>query len=64
MIPYGSLDVMSFDVMTGVIILVDFWGRCIFASESKIYSLFLLGEFCGVLIQFIKLILGLLISIL
>ena len=50
--------------MTGVIVVVDFLDRCIFMPESAIASVFLLGEFGWVLIQFIKLILGLLISIL
>ena len=58
----GSLAVMVFEIMTGSIVLVAFLVRCIFAPESLIGSVFLLGEFGGVPIQFIKLILGLLIS--
>ena len=55
---------MLFDIVTGVIVLVYCLDRCIFAPESAISSVFLLREFGGVPIQYIKLILGLLISIL
>ena len=44
--------------------MVAYFYSCIFAPTSAIASAFLLGEFGGVPIQFIKLILGLLISIL
>ena len=55
---------MLFDIMTGAIILVACLPRCIFAPEPTIASLFLLVEFGGFLIQFIKIIIGFLISIL
>ena len=50
--------------MTGGIFVVACFARCIFAPESTIAGVFLLGEFGGVLIQLIKIISGLLISIL
>ena len=63
-LPYGSLAVISFDIITGAIAVVDFFARCIFAPYSLIASMLLLGGLGRILIQFIKLILGLLISIL
>ena len=63
MLLYGSLDFMSFGIMTGAIDVVNF-SRYIFAPESAIASVFLLGEFGEFSIQFIKLIVGSLISIL
>ena len=57
----GSLTVISFDIITGGIIVVDCFSRCIFALESAISIILLPGEIGGVPIQFIKLILGLLI---
>ena len=63
-LPSGILDVFSFDIITGSIVVVDCFGRCILAPESEIVSILLLVGLCGVLIQFIKLIFGLLISIL
>ena len=48
----------------GAVVVVDWFSKCIFASESDIARVFLLGEFGGLPIQFIKLILGLIISIL
>ena len=47
--------------MTGDIVVVDFFARCIFVPDYEIASVFLLVEFCVVPIQLIKLILGLLI---
>ena len=61
---YGSLAVMSFEIMTGAIVVVACFSGCISAPESSVFSVYLLGEFGGVTIQFIKLILGLLISML
>ena len=55
---------MSFKSMTGSIVVVAYFYKSILAPESAISSVFLLGEFGWVLIQFINLILGLLISIL
>ena len=63
-LPSGSLDVVSFEIITGYIAVVACFSRYIFAPESAIYSMFLLEEFGGVPIHFIKLFLGLLISIL
>ena len=63
-IPFGSLAVMSLDIISGVIVVVDSVAGCIFTPESAISSVFLPGEFGGVLIQFIKLILGLLLLML
>ena len=40
--------------------MVDCFAMCVFAPESEIDIVFLIGEFGGVLIHFIKLILGLL----
>ena len=50
--------------MPGAIVVVACFYRCIFTPDSVIASVFLLGEFGGVPIQIIKLILGLLILIL
>ena len=63
-LPFGILDVISFEIITGDIIVVACFDRCIFAPESAIDIMLLLGGLSGVSIQFIKLILGLLISFL
>ena len=42
-LPSGSLDVMSFEIMTGPIVVVACFARCIFSPESAIASVFLLG---------------------
>ena len=42
MLPYGSLAVISFEIITGIILGVDFFSRCIFAPESAIASMLLL----------------------
>ena len=42
-IPSVSLAVMLFDIMTGAIVPVACLDRCIFAPESDIASVFLLG---------------------
>ena len=60
MLSYGSLDIMSFGIMTVTIIVVAFFSRCIFAPESAIASVFLLRESGGVPILLVKLVLGLL----
>ena len=62
MLSSGSFAVISFEIMTGYIVVVAFFARCIFTPESTIASVLLLGEFGGVPIQFIKPILGLIIS--
>ena len=54
MLQYGSLSVMSFEIMTGAIVLVACFSRCIFAPDSAISSMFLLGEFGGVPIQLLN----------
>ena len=64
LLPSGGISVILFEIITGGIIVVDCFSRCIFALESAISIILLPGEIGGVPIQFIKLILGLLISIL
>ena len=55
---------MSFKIKTGAIVVVIFFVRCIFSPDSAIASMFLLGEFGGFPIQFIKLtIYGILVTI-
>ena len=63
-LPSSSLTFISIDIVTGVIVLVDCFYRCIIAPESVIASMLLLGGIGRVSIQLIKLILGLIISIL
>ena len=55
-LPYGSVAVTSFDIITRAIVVVTFFARCIISSESEIASMLLLGRLCGVSIQFIKLV--------
>ena len=43
MILFGSFDDMYFKVMTGAIVVVDYFAGCIFASESTICIFFSLG---------------------
>ena len=38
-----SLAVMSFEIITGSIVEVAYFARCIFAPESAIAKVFLLG---------------------
>ena len=59
----GSLDNILFGIITGAIVMVTCFDRFIFAPESAIARMLLLGGLGGVLIKFIKLILGLLIPI-
>ena len=63
-LPSRSLSVILFDIITGAIVVVAYFDRCTFAPEYEIDIILLLGELDGVSIQFIKLILGLRISIL
>ena len=42
-IPYGSLVVISFKIITGAIVVVACFARYIFAPESVIASVLLLG---------------------
>ena len=60
-LPFSSLAVMSFEIMTGGIVVVACFARCIFPPQSAIASVFLLEEFGRVPIQYIRLILGLLV---
>ena len=62
-LPSGSLAVMSFGIMTGAIVYVGFLARCMFAPESEIYIICLLGELDGVLILLITISLGVLILV-
>ena len=55
-LPSRSLDVMSFEIMARDSVVVAYFVRCIFAPESAIDSVFLLGEFVGVPIQSIKIV--------
>ena len=54
---------MKFDIMTAAIVVVACFARFIFTLESAIAILLLLGEFCGVPILIINLILGLLLLV-
>ena len=59
MLPYSSLAVISVDIITGEILVVACFARCIFAPEAAIDIVLLIGGLGGVSIQSIKLILGL-----
>ena len=41
-LPSGSIDVLSFEIVTGAIIVLACFDRCIFSPESVIVSAFLL----------------------
>ena len=60
----GILVVFSFDINAGAILLVACFARCIFTPESAVAIMLLLIGLFGASIQFIKLFLGLIISIL
>ena len=62
-LPYASLSVMFFDIITGSVVCVVWLDRCKFAPEYAIASVYLLGELVGVPILLIKLILGVLIKL-
>ena len=64
MLPSVRLAGVSFDVVTGVIVGAACLDGCMFAPESEISSVYLLGKLGGLKILFIKLILGVLILIL
>ena len=55
---FGSIDVISFDIMNGAIVVVAYLDRCIFVPDSVIDSMFVLVESYGFLILMIKIILG------
>ena len=61
-IPSGSIDFISLDIITGAIVVVSCFARCVLAPESAIAGILLLGELGWVPIQFIKILLGILIS--
>ena len=42
-IPYGILAVILFYIVTGEIVVVACFARCLFSPESLISSMFLLG---------------------
>ena len=42
-LPYGSLAFISFGIITGAIVVVACFARCIFAPDSDIYGMLLLG---------------------
>ena len=63
-LPSGIHDFISFSIITGAIVGVDCFSRCIFAPEYLIADTLLQFGLGGLLIKYIKLILGLLISIL
>ena len=63
-LPSVSLAAISFEIITEVIVVVACFARCIFAPEYDIASMLLLGGLGGVPIQYVKLIVGLIISIL
>ena len=52
----GSLTVILFDIITGDIVVLTCFARCIFTPESVIARVLLLGYLGGISIQFIKLI--------
>ena len=60
----GSLAVISFVIIIEAILLVACFSRCIFTPESAVAIMLLLIGLFGASIQFIKLFLGLIISIL
>ena len=39
-LPSGSLSVMSFEIITRIIVVVDCFSWCIFAPESAVYIVF------------------------
>ena len=60
-IPYVSLVVTLFEIVTGAIFGVALFDIWMFAPESTIASVYFIGELGGFPIIFIKLILGVLI---
>ena len=50
MIPSGSIAIISNDIITGAIIGVAYFARCIFAPKSVIAIMLLLRSLGGVLI--------------
>ena len=62
-LPSCSISVISVGIITGAVLVVPCFARCIIAPESGIAIMLILGGLGGVLTQFIKLTLGLLILI-
>ena len=60
----GSLAAVSLEIITGAIVVMSYFSRCILWPESLIVVVFFLVEFGWVPILLIKLILGLLTLIL
>ena len=48
MLPAGILAFISFDIITGAIVGVDFFAMCIFVPDSAIASMLLLRLLGGV----------------
>ena len=63
MLPSDNIAIILFDIITGAVLVVACFYRCVFAPDSAIYSILLLVVLGGVWVSFIKLIIGLLISI-
>ena len=63
-LPSGILAVISFDIITGAIVGLACFARCIFAPESVIAIMLLLRLLGRVSIKFIKMVLGILIFML
>ena len=53
LIPSDSLTVILFDVITGAIVVVAYFTRCVFAPDYDITSMLLLGGLGGVSIIFL-----------
>ena len=47
MLPSDSLAVVSFEIITGAIVVADCFAMCIFSPESAIAIMLLLGLFGG-----------------
>ena len=47
MLPYGSICLISFDIITGGIVVVACFDRFILSPESVISSMLILGVFGG-----------------
>ena len=46
-LPSGSLAVISFNIITRAVVVVDFFSRCIFAPESAIARILLQEDLLG-----------------
>ena len=52
-LPSGSLVVISFEIITGAIVVVAYFSRCMFAPDSEITSMLLLIRLGGASTLFI-----------